>query len=184
MRFGNKFVYLQKKVNNTMSKAKLKKELQSMTREQLEQIILDAYDARTETKEYFEFFLNPDVPKLMAKFDKTLVKELNRMGWNTSKARVSVIKRAIKDFETLDPGPEAVIDILMRTMELLAAAEWNVSFTAVQDKFIGTLAQLIVDRADQYQMTSQAIERLKTLLGRSTVTRHFRSMVYQSIGYL
>ena len=43
-----------------MSKIKLKKELQNMSREQLLDIILNVYDARKEAREYFEFFLNPD----------------------------------------------------------------------------------------------------------------------------
>ena len=47
-----------------MSKLQLKKEIQKLERHQLEQMVLDAYAARKETKEYFEFFLNPDVEKL------------------------------------------------------------------------------------------------------------------------
>ena len=41
-----------------MSKIKLKKELQNMSREQLLDIILKVYDALKEAREYFEFFLD------------------------------------------------------------------------------------------------------------------------------
>ena len=67
-----------------------------MSQEQLVQIIIDAYDARQETKEYFEFFLNPDVEKLFDKFRKDVMKEFNRTKWGRSKARVIVIKRQVK----------------------------------------------------------------------------------------
>ena len=43
-----------------MSKIQLKKELQTMEAPQLREMILEAYSARKEIKEYFEFFLNPD----------------------------------------------------------------------------------------------------------------------------
>ena len=81
-----------------MSKTTLRKELKNMNREQLEQIILDAYDARTEIKEYFEFFLNPDVGKLLDKHKARLVKELNRTRWGRSKARVTILKLSVKYF--------------------------------------------------------------------------------------
>lgn len=38
-----------------MSKLLLKKEIKGLTRNQLEQMILDAYDAKKEIKEYFDF---------------------------------------------------------------------------------------------------------------------------------
>lgn len=166
-----------------MSKARLNKELQNMTADQLRQIILDAYDARPETKEYFEFFLNPDVEKLMEKFVKAFSKELNRMGWSTSKARVSVLKRIIKDFESLDPGPDAVMDMLFRALQLMSMLEYNVNLTPVQEKFIGALAQKILTEAERLQIMSQTIERLQRELQQETVTRAFRSMVAAGSGF-
>ena len=46
-----------------MSKLRLTKEIKQLERHQLEQMILDAYAARKGIKEYFDFFLNPDVDK-------------------------------------------------------------------------------------------------------------------------
>ena len=51
-----------------MSKLRLTKEIKQLERHQLEQMILDAYAARKEIKEYFDFFLNPDVDKLIEKY--------------------------------------------------------------------------------------------------------------------
>ena len=43
-----------------MSKAKLKKHLLSLTKEQITDIVLELYDARKEAKDYPEFYLAPD----------------------------------------------------------------------------------------------------------------------------
>lgn len=43
-----------------MSKAKLKKHLQSLPKERVIEIMLELYDARKEAKEYLEFYLAPD----------------------------------------------------------------------------------------------------------------------------
>ena len=43
-----------------MSKAKLKKYLQTLSKEQVIEVMLELYDARKEAKEYLEFYLTPD----------------------------------------------------------------------------------------------------------------------------
>ena len=42
-----------------MGKAQLKKEIQALSREELEHLVLEAYEARKEIKQYFDFFLDP-----------------------------------------------------------------------------------------------------------------------------
>ena len=49
-----------------------------MDADQLRELILDVYSARKEAKEYFEFFLDPDVDKLRDKLWTVIEKELNR----------------------------------------------------------------------------------------------------------
>ena len=61
-----------------MSKLLLKKEIKDLTRNQLEQMILDAYDAKKEIKEYFDFYVNPDVEKLTEKFKVAISSEFAR----------------------------------------------------------------------------------------------------------
>ena len=48
-----------------MSKAKLKKHLLSLTKEQITDIVLELYDARKEAKEYLEFYLEPNSFRLV-----------------------------------------------------------------------------------------------------------------------
>lgn len=44
-----------------MSKTALKKELDSLTREQIIEVILTAYSSNKSIKDYFDFFAMPDV---------------------------------------------------------------------------------------------------------------------------
>lgn len=82
-----------------MSKAKLKKELENMSAEQLREVILDAYDAAPEIKQYLEYFLNPDEDKLMEAFCEFVKKEIHRNKRAQCKARVSVVKRELKKLQ-------------------------------------------------------------------------------------
>lgn len=61
-----------------MSKAQLKKELANLTHEQLIELIINTYGLSSEVKQYYEFFLNPDVEKLLEKYKQAISKELSR----------------------------------------------------------------------------------------------------------
>ena len=99
-----------------MSKLKLKKELNNMSREQLIDIILSAYDARKETKEYFEFFINPDVFAMMTKLEDAIIKECRKGKRGYAKFRISQIKNINKDFQGLNPGPEYVVQLMLASL--------------------------------------------------------------------
>lgn len=58
-----------------MSKAKLKKHLLSLTKEQITDIVLELYDARKEAKDYLEFYLAPDCNAELEKSKKAIRNE-------------------------------------------------------------------------------------------------------------
>ena len=66
-----------------MSKAKLKKHLLSLTKEQITDIVLELYDARKEAKDYLEFYLAPDcnaeLEKSKKPFFKIILKSLKKV---------------------------------------------------------------------------------------------------------
>lgn len=97
-----------------MSKAKLKKELQSLTKEQLVEQILDLYDKNKSVKEFYDFYLNPRNEKELAiKYKKQIRKEFNVENPMRSTEKFSVAKRAISDFKGLQPSPEALADVML-----------------------------------------------------------------------
>ena len=89
-----------------MSKTALKKELSAYSKEQIIEVVLDLYESRSDVKEYFKFFLNPDSKALCERYQKVVEKELGRSKRGRSKARISVIKKKIKDFESFHPDNE------------------------------------------------------------------------------
>ncbi|MDD3077917.1 MAG: DUF6155 family protein [Paludibacter sp.] len=97
-----------------MSKAKLKKELQSLTKEKLVEQILDLYDKNKSVKEFYDFYLNPRNEKELAvKYKKQIRKEFNVENPMRSTEKFSVAKRAISDFKGLQPSPEALADVML-----------------------------------------------------------------------
>ena len=43
-----------------MSKAQLKKQLKTLEKDEIIEMVMELYDARKEAKEYLEFYLNPN----------------------------------------------------------------------------------------------------------------------------
>ncbi len=152
-----------------------------MSAEQLQDIILDAYDARPEFKEYFEFFLKPDVERLLERHRTRLVKELNHTHWGRSKARVSVIKKAVKDFIGFRPGSEAVLDMLFLSLHLLGTTERYIDFTDTQTKYIRSLTVQIMDFADDNEMASSALARIGDMADSGIYSSGFCRMIKESI---
>lgn len=91
-----------------MSKAALKKELQTLDRDQLIEVLLNTYSASAGAKEYLEFFLNPDPTALWEKKRKTISKEYVRSKYGYSKMRVSVLDKALKEYVSFGVGPEYI----------------------------------------------------------------------------
>ena len=102
-----------------MSKTALRKELLTFTGEQLVEVILNAYDSSKEAKEYFEFFLNPDVDALFEKKIDIIANEINRTKRGYSKARISRIRAAIKSFAAFGVGAEHTALLMYQTIRML-----------------------------------------------------------------
>lgn len=97
-----------------MSKSRLKKELQKLTKEQLVEQILDLYDKNKAIKEFYDFYLNPKNETVLAeKYKKIIRKEFNVENPMRSGEKFSVAKRAISDFRNLQPSPEALADVML-----------------------------------------------------------------------
>lgn len=60
-----------------MSKTSLKKTLNSLTRDQIMEVVLDLYEARKEAREYLEYFISPDERGMAEKTIATISKEFS-----------------------------------------------------------------------------------------------------------
>ena len=97
-----------------MSKPAQKKELQKLTKEQLIEQILDLYEKNKSVKEFYDFYLNPHNEKeLVVKYKKLIRQEFNVERPERSSEKFSVAKKAISEFKSLQPSPEALADVML-----------------------------------------------------------------------
>lgn len=150
-----------------MSKAALKKELATFTREQLVEVALNAYDSSKEAKDYFEFFLNPDVDKLREKKTDIIARELNRSKWGYSKGRISVVKRAIKDFAAYGVSQEDVLRLMLDAVTMLMGQYRYVNYSEPLLKGTYTLVSDYIRAANKALRLEDAMRRLDALCTRT-----------------
>lgn len=167
-----------------MSKAQLKKELLNLDKDQLVELVLEAYSARKETKEYFEFYLDPDIRKLRSKYESSIFRELNRGVKRRaySKARISTLKKLIKEFRSFHPGFEAEIDLLMYTVETAVEIEAHVHYPDTLVNGIANFCHEILTIADENQVFANVVDRLMSLLNDERQgSKYFRRFLRQDI---
>lgn len=156
-----------------MSKIQLKKELLNFDREQLTQLILDLYSARKEAKDYFDFFINPDVPALYEKYCKQINKEMLRGKYGRSTARISKIKQSIKEFASFGVGPEAQIDLILYAVRLGIIEERRKFYNKTLVIGIGSLLENVIEIADKNLVVDKVVPRINALLDGKVGTQAF-----------
>ncbi|MDE5555607.1 MAG: hypothetical protein K2J10_10560 [Muribaculaceae bacterium] len=165
-----------------MSKIALKKELMGLSREQIIDVVLTAYSSNKTIKEYFDFFTVPDVEKLYERFTRELTKEIIRGKYHQSTARISRIRKSIKNFESFNPGAERVRDLYLFTVNMLVEQKKIKNFS---DTLInGTLKLLneAIAYADKnliFDSTMQQVDRI--IAETSDRSRYFRAFLKRNI---
>lgn len=101
-----------------MSKAKLKKALQTMTAPQIAEMVLELYDARKDAREYLEFWLEPDSVKALEKA-RQQVEKIFFTTPDRPRRRPSLtdLNSLVKDFTTMVYDRIPVADLLIHVAE-------------------------------------------------------------------
>ena len=160
-----------------MSKASLKKELSHLDHSQLVEVILNAYSASKEAKDYFEFFLNPDADALLDKKIDMIAKELTRSKRGYSKARISVIRSAIKDFGAYGVGDEYVYKLMYRTIRMIVGMERYYYYPDALNNGVLKLATEYMVLANKLECVAEALEQLQTLETEDIGRKGYRTKV-------
>ena len=149
-----------------MSKVQLKKTLATLTPEQKDELILDLYSARAEAKAYLEFFINPDIDKLIEKSTSEIAKEVFKRGSRGyNKPRISRIRNVIKNVATLNPGAEYVLALMFNTLSLLATAgNQGYWYTEISLRSFGRIIAEMLRLADDNAMLEPTLARLNNLI--------------------
>lgn len=158
-----------------MSKKKLQKEIAALERHQLEQMVIDAYEARKEIKEYFDFFLNPDTAKLTEKYKAAVTKELLRSKRGYSKARISVIRNMIRHFSGFHPGFDRELELLWHAFTAALAAESHLNFGEPLLNGTAAMMESMVEIADRNLVADRVLGAIiEKLDSPDAGTRYFR----------
>lgn len=131
---------------------------------QLVEVILDAYSARQEIKEYFEYYLNPDVDKLTEKYMRVITRELGRVKRHTCAARVSVINKTVKLYRSFFPGIDNEVRFLTSVIGIMGETEWRVYLTDVQWKLVHKLVMDVMSTADRGEIADMALVYFDSIL--------------------
>lgn len=94
-----------------------------MSAEQMRELILDLYSARKECKEYFEFYLDPNIEKLTETYMAKIQKEIYRTKRGYMVARFSHLRNFIKEYESYGPGADNVLKLMIDTFKLAVVIE-------------------------------------------------------------
>lgn len=165
-----------------MSKLTLKKELSSLTREQIIDVLLTAYSSNKAIKDYFDFFADPDVDKLYERHQKELTKEILRGKYRQSTARISRLKKTIKNFESFNPGAERIRDLRLWTVSALIEQE---KYKDYSDTLINGTLKLLNDTivyADRNLIFDSTMTIVNQLVKEtSDRSRHFRAFLRRNL---
>jgi hypothetical protein len=122
-----------------MSKSTLKKHLQTLSKDQIIETVLELYGNMKPVKEYFEFYMNPNEKEMLEKYRTIITKEF-ATEWKHSepKLRFSVAKKAISDFRNLKPAPELLADLMLSLPEM--ACKFTYEFGDMTEQYYNSAA--------------------------------------------
>lgn len=143
-----------------MSKTTVKKAIAEFTPEQLRGLILDIYSKYKDAKEYLDFFADPDIEKVSEKYAALIDKEIYRVYRHFHAPRISRIKTIIKKYSNLEPGYEALSDMLLMTVTKLIREGKGDKFT---DSVSNQVAKLLDTTCEHLSRNGQLEEYLPLL---------------------
>lgn len=101
-----------------MSKKELKKFLSQLSKEQLEEQMIEIYDKFVPVKTYFNFVFNPNEENLIKDAKLKISNEFFPIRGKRPKMRRSVAQKYIKHFISLGVDPFLVADLMLYTIEI------------------------------------------------------------------
>ncbi len=128
-----------------MSKAKLKKLLLTMQKDEIIEVILELYSARKEAKEYLDFYVEPNEKEKLQEYKHIIQQEFYPSGRREPKFRFSVCRKVISDFKKLKPSAEALAELMVFYMENACKVThdygdlWEQYYDTVEGNFDKTL---------------------------------------------
>jgi hypothetical protein len=120
-----------------MSKRELKKYLKDLSKDQLEDQIIDLYNRFGNVKEYYDFAFNPNENKLVELCRFQISKEYYPVSSRKAKMRRSVAQKWIKKLISLDADASLLADVMFFNIEI--ALSFSGEHIIRQDSFFTSM---------------------------------------------
>lgn len=101
-----------------MSKRELRKYLKELTKQQLEEQIIDLYDRFKNIKEYYDFAFNPNENELIEQCHFQISKEYYPVSSRKAKLRRSVAQKWIKKLILFDADASLLAEVMFFNIEI------------------------------------------------------------------
>ncbi len=129
-----------------MSKRALKKYLNDLSKDELEEQITELYDRLKEVKQFYDFVFNPKEDKLLDEAKFKIGKEYFPQGKRKAKKRRSVAQNAIKTFVKLGVEPEKIADLMIYNLEI--AQTYNAEYEIKAESFYKSMLKSFTEAID------------------------------------
>jgi len=116
-----------------VSKRALKSYLTSLSKDELEEQVIELYDRLKEVKEFYNFVFNPNENKLLDEAKFKISKEYFPQSSRKAKKRRSVAQKQIKNFLKLGVEPIKIADLMLYNIEI--AQTYNSEKEITQEAF-------------------------------------------------
>ena len=152
-----------------------------MSREQLEQIVIDAYGIGGAAKEYFDFFLNPDTEKLLEKMENDIVKELRRVKWGYCRARVSLIKKAVDKVISFNTDVVTAIKAYGIALLDMGFADKFAELLPSHDNLVVRLTGQLISYGNRHNAADLAIRQVNDIINDDRLGLRYRRLVSDAL---
>lgn len=147
-----------------MSRRKLKQYLETLSKKELEEQILELHDRLKEVKSFYAFVFNPQEEKMLDEAKFKVSKEYFPPNGRKAKKRRSVAQKQIKEFLKLGMDPNLIADLMLYNLEIAVAyrAENEINQNAFYQSMLKSFKEAVeyVDNSGIQSAFNARIEKL------------------------
>ena len=163
-----------------MSKRDLKKYLDELSKDQMQEQILDLYTRFKEVKVYYDFAFNPKEDKLLEEAKIKIGKEYN-LNVRKPKARRSVAQKLIKHFKKLEVQPQVIADFMLYNLEMaqIFSSERRIKQESFYVSMLNSYREAVAYVID-YNLDDHFRNRLEKIADESYEQRWFNHVAFEN----
>lgn len=163
-----------------MSKRDLKKYLDTLTKAQMQEQVLDLYTRFKEVKLFYDFAFNPKEDKLLEDAKLKVSKEYN-LNVRKAKARRSVAQKLIKHFKKLEVQPDVIADFMLYNLEIsqIYSREKRIKQDAFYVSMLNSFREAVAYIQD-YNLDGHFKSRLEKIADETYEQRWFNHIAFEN----